>query len=71
VLNEAAIRGKTDQLEGLKENVIVGHKIPAGTGNRMYDSFIVGSMEEYENLVAARKKDQQEQSVDREIDEQA
>ena len=51
VLNEAAILGKIDKLEGLKENVIVGHLIPAGTGLREYSSIIVGSLEEYENLV--------------------
>jgi DNA-directed RNA polymerase subunit beta' len=51
VLNEAAILGKVDKLEGLKENVIVGHLIPAGTGQRDYNSIIVGSLEEYENLV--------------------
>ena len=48
VLNEAAVSGKEDYLEGLKENVIVGKKIPAGTGMRRYDSIIVGSKEEYE-----------------------
>jgi DNA-directed RNA polymerase subunit beta' len=51
VLNEAAILGKVDKLEGLKENVIVGHLIPAGTGQRDYNSIIVGSLEEYESLV--------------------
>ena len=51
VLNEAAIFGKIDYLEGLKENVIVGHQIPAGTGIRDYQSIIVGSMEEYDRLV--------------------
>jgi DNA-directed RNA polymerase subunit beta' len=51
VLNEAAILGKIDRLEGLKENVIVGHLIPAGTGQRQYNGIIVGSLEEYENLV--------------------
>jgi DNA-directed RNA polymerase subunit beta' len=50
VLNEAAILGKVDKLEGLKENVIVGHLIPAGTGQRQYNSIIVGSLEEFENL---------------------
>jgi DNA-directed RNA polymerase subunit beta' len=50
VLNEAAILGKVDKLEGLKENVIVGHLIPAGTGQREYNSIIVGSLDEYENL---------------------
>jgi DNA-directed RNA polymerase subunit beta' len=42
-LNEAAVAGKIDYLEGLKENVIVGHRIPAGTGMREYDHTIVGS----------------------------
>ncbi len=50
VLNEAAILGKIDRLEGLKENVIVGHLIPAGTGQRQYNGIIVGSLEEYESL---------------------
>lgn len=50
VLNEAAIAGKEDTLNGLKENVIVGHKIPAGTGLREYDKIIVGSQEEYNKL---------------------
>ena len=55
VLNEAAIRGKSDNLEGMKENVISGHLIPAGTGQREYDKIIVGSKEEYERLQANRK----------------
>jgi DNA-directed RNA polymerase subunit beta' len=50
VLNEAAIRGKVDKLEGLKENVIVGHLIPAGTGLREYESLIVGSKQEFDAL---------------------
>ncbi|WP_310991720.1 DNA-directed RNA polymerase subunit beta' [Aequorivita marina] len=50
VLNEAAVAGKVDTLEGLKENVIVGHKIPAGTGMRVYDSIIVGSKQELEEM---------------------
>ena len=49
VLNEAAVSGKEDYLEGLKENVIVGKRIPAGTGMRMYDNIIVGLKEEIEN----------------------
>ncbi len=52
VLNEAAIYGKTDFLEGMKENVICGHLIPAGTGQREYDKIIVGSKEEYDRVVA-------------------
>ena len=55
VLNEAAIRGKSDNLEGMKENVISGHLIPAGTGLREFDKIIVGSKEEYERMQANRK----------------
>jgi DNA-directed RNA polymerase subunit beta' len=55
VLNEAAINGKTDKLEGLKENVICGHLIPAGTGQREFDKIIVGSMDEYEKLLETRR----------------
>jgi DNA-directed RNA polymerase subunit beta' len=55
VLNEAAVSGKIDALEGLKENVIVGHKIPAGTGMRDYDSIIVGSKEEYDEIMARKE----------------
>ncbi len=51
VLNEAAVNAKWDTLNGLKENVIVGHKIPAGTGLREYDDIIVGSKEEYNSLL--------------------
>ena len=47
VLNEAAINGKVDYLEGMKENVICGHLIPAGTGLREYQSLIVGDREEF------------------------
>lgn len=50
VLNEAAVSGKVDALNGLKENVIVGHRIPAGTGLKDYQSFIVGSNKEFEDL---------------------
>ena len=56
VLNEAAINGKVDELLGLKENVIVGHLIPAGTGNRAYDKLVVGSREEYESLMASKQE---------------
>ena len=55
VLNEAAIRGKVDYLEGMKENVICGHLIPAGTGLRQWDKLIVGSKEEYERMQANKK----------------
>ncbi len=59
VLNEAAINGKIDKLEGLKENVIVGHLIPAGTGIRSYQKFIVGSKKEYESLLENKKRKQE------------
>jgi DNA-directed RNA polymerase subunit beta' len=55
VLNEAAISGKMDHLMGLKENVIVGHRIPAGTGMRMFDNIVVGSQEEYDELVTSNR----------------
>ena len=58
MLNEAAVAAKEDYLEGLKENVIVGHKIPAGTGLREYDELIVGSKAEYEQL----RKDMQDET---------
>ena len=54
VLNEAAVNGKVDTLRGLKENVIVGHKIPAGTGNRKFNDVIVGYVDEYEELLAKK-----------------
>lgn len=55
VLNEAAIRGKVDYLEGMKENVICGHLIPAGTGLRKWDKIIVGSKEVYDRMQANKK----------------
>ena len=55
VLNEAAINGKVDRLEGMKENVICGHLIPAGTGQREFDKIIVGSKEEYDRILANKK----------------
>jgi len=56
VLNEAAVNGKIDKLEGLKENVIVGHRIPAGTGMRKYDSIIVGSKEEFDEMLEKKQE---------------
>jgi DNA-directed RNA polymerase subunit beta' len=56
VLSEASIRGKRDHLIGLKENVIVGHLIPAGTGSRKYTEQIVHSKEEYEQMVSSREE---------------
>ena len=55
VLNEAAINGKVDRLEGMKENVICGHLIPAGTGQREFEKLIVGSKEEYDRILANKK----------------
>ncbi|MFO7613719.1 MAG: DNA-directed RNA polymerase subunit beta', partial [Bacteroidales bacterium] len=55
VLTQAAIQAKSDELRGLKENVIVGHKIPAGTGLRKYDDIIVGSLEEYEEIMSGKE----------------
>ncbi|MCH2199346.1 MAG: DNA-directed RNA polymerase subunit beta' [Flavobacteriales bacterium] len=56
VLNEAAVSGKVDYLMGLKENVIVGHLIPAGTGMRRFHKNIVGSKEEYDELVGNQEE---------------
>lgn len=56
VLNEAAVNGKVDTLEGLKENVIVGHRIPAGTGMRNYETIIVGSKSELEEMTFEKQE---------------
>ena len=55
VLSSAAIQGKTDDMLGLKENVITGHPIPAGTGSRAFENLIVGNKEEYELLSTSRE----------------
>jgi len=55
VLSSAAIMGKTDDMLGLKENVITGHHIPAGTGLREFENMIVGSKEEYELLMTTKE----------------
>lgn len=55
VLNEAAINAKVDRLEGLKENVICGHLIPAGTGQREFDRLIVGAKDEFDRIFANRR----------------
>ncbi|MDP4281856.1 MAG: DNA-directed RNA polymerase subunit beta', partial [Bacteroidota bacterium] len=57
VLTQAAINARQDDLSGLKENVIVGHLIPAGTGLRDYENLIVGSKEEYESLMASKEEE--------------
>ena len=55
LVREAAINGKVDKLEGMKENVICGHLIPAGTGQREFEKIIVGSKEEYDRILANKK----------------
>ena len=57
VLNEAAIAGKKDKMLGLKENVIVGHLIPSGTGLRQYENIRVGSQEEFDRLMASKTEE--------------
>jgi DNA-directed RNA polymerase subunit beta' len=57
VLNEAAIAGKKDKMLGLKENVIVGHLIPSGTGLRIYENIRVGSKEEFDRLMASKTEE--------------
>ncbi len=54
VLSEAAIHGKKDYLEGLKENVICGHLIPAGTGTREFEKVIVASMDDYQRMARSK-----------------
>jgi DNA-directed RNA polymerase subunit beta' len=67
VLSEAAIRGKADTLAGLKENVIVGHLIPAGTGQRRFNDLIVGSEEEYDRMVEATSAPASPRTREREL----
>ena len=55
MLNDAAINGKSDRLEGMKENVICGHLIPAGTGQREFEKIVVGSREDYERMQANKR----------------
>ena len=55
MLNEAAINGKSDTLDGMKENVICGHLIPAGTGLREFDKIVVGTREDYLDTLNTRK----------------
>ena len=64
VLSEASIRGKADMLRGLKENVIVGHLIPAGTGRREYENLIVGSQEEYDALISSQKEFEEKTEIE-------
>jgi len=64
VLSEAAIRGKADNLMGLKENVIVGHLVPAGTGLRDYERIIVANKDEYESLVASKEASSSKRRVE-------
>jgi DNA-directed RNA polymerase subunit beta' len=64
VLSEAAIRGKADALIGLKENVIVGHLIPAGTGVRHFQDIIVNSKEELARIMASREEYERERAYE-------
>src|SRR5690606_26164578 len=64
VLSEAAIRGKTDWLMGMKENVIVGHLIPAGTGQRKFNDLIVTHKDEYDALTSAESKPKEKELQD-------
>ena len=61
VLNESAVNARVDNLDGLKENVIVGHKIPAGTGLRKYDDILVGSNETYNELTDSKLESEEEE----------
>ena len=63
VLNQAAVNGKVDHMLGLKENVIVGHKIPAGTGMRKFRDLIVGSVEDL-NRMNAKDEESVEEKVE-------
>ncbi|MDP4588017.1 MAG: DNA-directed RNA polymerase subunit beta', partial [Flavobacteriales bacterium] len=62
VLNEAAVSGKEDHLLGLKENVIVGHLIPAGSGMRRFQNVVVGSQAEYDKLTGKAQKEAAEEA---------
>ena len=64
VLNEAAVNGKVDYLQGLKENVIVGHKIPAGTGLKKYGEMVVGSKIKLAALTSSKAQQSQEESLE-------
>ena len=55
-MNQAAISGSIDYMLGLKENVIVGHRIPAGTGQKVFEDIIVGSKEEYDRMLFSKNK---------------
>ena len=56
-IRDRAIAAKRDNLEGLKENVIVGHRIPAGTGLKKYYTSVVGSKDEYEEMMSRKTVD--------------
>ena len=58
VLNDAAIRGKVDPLEGMKENVICGHLIPAGTGMRQFNKIVVVDRDDYEQAMYDKRNKQ-------------
>lgn len=68
VLNEAAINGKVDRLEGLKENVICGHLIPAGTGQRDFDRLVVGAKDDFDRIMSNRRSVVDFNAMDRDDD---
>ena len=68
VLNDAAIRGKVDPLEGMKENVICGHLIPAGTGMRQFNKLIVIDRDDYEQAMYDKKNKQIDEMEEENID---
>ena len=61
MLNESAVNARVDNLDGLKENEIVGHTIPAGTGLRKYDDILVGSNETYNELTDSKLESEEEE----------
>ena len=63
VLNESAVNARVDNLDGLKENVIVGHRIPAGTGLRRYDNILVGSKESYHEIMDSSSPTDKEMNI--------
>ena len=63
VLNQAAVNGKVDHMLGLKENVIVGHKIPAGTGMRNFRELLVGSIDDL-NRMTSKDEETVEEKVE-------
>ena len=65
VLNEAAINGKVDYLQGMKENVICGHLIPAGTGLRSYERIVVGGKDDIEPMFGSARVENAEEPTEK------